>query len=495
MTRSPDHLEATESIAIDASVTRPLGGRYRLVEVVGRGGMGSVYRGLDLRLNRPVAIKVLRSIERADTDRFEAEIRILERLVHPDLVRLLDAGDLASRPYLVMDLVQGRSLAERVAEGPLDREETARIGARVATALAFVHEAGVIHRDVKPANVLLTEGGDVFLADFGIARLIDSTSITVTDRPLGTPAYLSPEQVEGSRVGPSTDVYALGLVLIECLSGRRAFEGEPSEIAGERLRHDPAIPWDVGEGWRQILAGMTRRSPAERPSASDVAAQLGALARVDAYLAAITEPWPDAPATSSPHRGDPPDAHEATTPLVTMPIAPEGRRHAKKGRAGSARPRRRLTRRTVRSVGVAGVTIALTAGLVMSITTTRRATPTRGALRSHALSPAGPGVASSTSTTMSAASLEVKSAAAALDAVITRGEGDATINAVLGQALSDGLAPLLTSSLATQPQRQAQQFNLVLQQYLRGVQDGQIVGRVTIRALTAAIDRLATAMG
>ena len=492
MTRSPDHLEATESIAIDASVARPLGGRYRLIEVVGRGGMGSVYRGLDLRLNRPVAIKVLRSIERADTDRFEAEIKILERLAHPDLVRLLDAGDLASRPFLVMDLVQGRSLAERAAEGPLDREETARIGARVAAALAFVHDAGVIHRDVKPANVLLTEGGDVFLADFGIARLIDSTSITVTDRPLGTPAYLSPEQVEGSRVGPSTDVYSLGLVLIECLSGRRAFEGEPSEIAGERLRHDPAIPFEVGEGWRQILAGMTRRSPAERPSASDVVAQLGALARVDAYLAAITEPWPDAPATS-PHRGDPSDPREATTQAVAA-LAHVGTRRERARRAGSDQARR-VTRRTVRSVCVGGLTIALTAGLVMLAATKRPVNPTKEALRSHALSPAVARSGSSTSSTLSATSVQVESAAAALDAVITRGEGDATIDAALGRALSDAVGPLLTSSLVLQPQRQAQQFNYVLQQYLRGVQDHQIVGGATIRAMATAIDRLATAMG
>ena len=493
MTRSPDHLEATESIAIDASVARPLGGRYRLIEVVGRGGMGSVYRGLDLRLNRPVAIKVLRSIERADTDRFEAEIKILERLAHPDLVRLLDAGDLASRPFLVMDLVQGRSLAERAAEGPLDREETARIGARVAAALAFVHDAGVIHRDVKPANVLLTEGGDVFLADFGIARLIDSTSITVTDRPLGTPAYLSPEQVEGSRVGPSTDVYSLGLVLIECLSGRRAFEGEPSEIAGERLRHDPAIPFEVGEGWRQILAGMTRRSPAERPSASDVVAQLGALARVDAYLAAITEPWPDAPATS-PHRGDPSDPREATTQAVAA-LAHVGTRRERARRARSDHPPRRVTGRTVRSVCVGGLTIALTAGLVMLAATKRPVNPTKEALRSHALSPAVARSGSSTSSTLSATSVQVESAAAALDAVITRGEGDATIDAALGRALSDAVGPLLTSSLVLQPQRQAQQFNYVLQQYLRGVQDHQIVGGATIRAMATAIDRLATAMG
>jgi len=493
VTRSPDHLEATESIAIDASVARPLGGRYRLIEVVGRGGMGSVYRGLDLRLNRPVAIKVLRSVERADTDRFEAEIKILERLVHPDLVRLLDAGDLASRPFLVMDLVQGRSLAERVAEGPLDREETARIGARVAAALAFVHDAGVIHRDVKPANVLLTEGGDVFLADFGIARLIDSTSITVTDRPLGTPAYLSPEQVEGSRVGPSTDVYSLGLVLIECLSGRRAFEGEPSEIAGERLRHDPAIPFEVGEGWRRILAGMTRRSPAERPSASDVVAQLGALARVDAYLAAITEPWPDAP-EASPHRGDPLESRGATTQVIATPPARAGTGH-ERARREDAHPPRRVTRRTVRSVCVGGLTIALTVGLVMLAPATRPVTPTREALHSHALSPAGARIGSSTSSTLSATSVHVESAAAALDAVITRGEGDSTINAVLGQALSDAVGPLLTSSLVTQPQRQAQQFNFVLQQYLRGVQDHQIVGGATIRAMATAIDRLATAMG
>nr|MBW4030790.1 serine/threonine protein kinase [Acidobacteriota bacterium] len=371
---------ATESIALEASLTRPLGGRYRLDEVVGRGGMGTVYRALDLRLNRAVAIKVLRSVEHADTIRFEAEIEILARLVHPGLVRLLDAGEVGLHPYLVMDLVEGPSLAQRVSEGPLRREETATIGSRIAAALAYVHDAHVIHRDVKPANVLLANSGDVHLADFGIARLVDSTSITVTGRALGTPAYLAPEQVEGTSVGPGTDVYALGLVLIECLSGRRAFEGSPSEIAAARLHRDPAIPWEVGEGWRHTLSAMTQRSLADRLSADDAVAQLSLLASVDTYIASITDPWDDGVVTA-------PLAGAASSPSPAamtqlLPHAPVG------ARARVVRPRLRVTRAGARVIALGAVGVALVTFLVVAAPWSSSPAPTTAAIASHLRAPA-----------------------------------------------------------------------------------------------------------
>src|ERR1019366_5856811 len=145
--RSPNTPVTTETIASE-KLPELLDGRYQLEGVIGRGGMGTVYRARDLRLNRLVAVKVLGGVEGADERRFEAEIQILARLVHPSLVRILDAGELDARPYLVMALIEGPNLAQRLAAGPISRDETAKIGASIAAALAYVHDAGIVHRDV-----------------------------------------------------------------------------------------------------------------------------------------------------------------------------------------------------------------------------------------------------------------------------------------------------------------------------------------------------------
>ncbi|HEX4655213.1 MAG TPA: protein kinase [Mycobacteriales bacterium] len=257
-----------------------LDGRYRLGERLGGGAVADVFRALDERLQRPVAVKVFRGDAAEQLHRHEAEMRTLAALDHPSLVTVFDAGtdEPTGRPFLVMQLVEGPTLGGELRAGGFTPERAARYGAELADALEYVHERGLVHRDVKPANVLLSDDGRVHLADFGIARLVDSAHETKTGDVLGTPAYFAPEQVAGETVGPPADIYALGIVLFECLTGRRPFEGTVVEVAMARIARDPDIPTDLPTGWQQLLAAMTRREPAARPTAAQVAGSLRRLA-------------------------------------------------------------------------------------------------------------------------------------------------------------------------------------------------------------------------
>jgi serine/threonine protein kinase len=250
-----------------------LGGRYVLGPVLGRGGVADVFRAEDLVGGRPVAIKVLRNATANDLRRFDREANALERLDHPGIVRLCDEGEHDGFPYLVLDLVDGEPLSRVIARGPLHIDAVTTMGACLAGALAHAHELGIVHRDVKPGNVLVDRDGSVHLSDFGIARLIDAaaiTSITETGFVIGTAAYLSPEQVRGQTAGPESDVYSLGLVLLEALTGERSFEGSPTESAVARLERSPEIP--PLEPWLEsTLGAMTATDAAQRPRAAAVA--------------------------------------------------------------------------------------------------------------------------------------------------------------------------------------------------------------------------------
>ena len=254
-----------------------LQGRYRVGPVVGRGGASTVYRARDLLLGRDVAIKVFtaRAISPADLRTQEGEARMLGGLNHPALVGLLDAGaDLtdvtAPQMYLIMEFVEGLDLRRRLRQGSLNAFEVAYLGWDLLGALEYVHDNGIIHRDLKPANVLLTPAqarpprGK--LADFGIA-VLSGAPAEPSEETTGTAAYLSPEQVEGNPIGPETDIYSLGLVLLEAYTGRTAFPGGVLESAFARLDADPAIPADLPSDLATILRRMTARRPAERPSA------------------------------------------------------------------------------------------------------------------------------------------------------------------------------------------------------------------------------------
>jgi serine/threonine protein kinase len=282
---------ARESAQVGSEVGSILAGRYRIDAVIGRGGMATVYRATDEALGRTVALKVFRT-DLADADdvrRQQEEIRLIAGLNHFALVTLFDAiADDSSgehgRAFIVMQYVDGTDLRLRLNEGPLDSRTVAMVGADLAEALAYVHDRGVVHRDIKPANILLPNrenevtGPQAMLADFGIARIVDATRLTATGSVIGTASYLSPEQATGSALSSATDVYSLGLVLIECLTGVRSFPGTAIETVSARLIRDPEVPEQFGDGWSELLHSMTAREPTARLDALAAAAALRALA-------------------------------------------------------------------------------------------------------------------------------------------------------------------------------------------------------------------------
>lgn len=264
----------------EARVGQVFGGRFRIERLIGRGGMASVYRADDTRLRRDVALKIFDAGEAGDDSRRAAEVHALARLNHPNLVSLFDAHLAASGDhepsFLVMELVDGPSLHDAIAAGTIDGQATALIAAEVAEALHTAHSLGIVHRDLKPGNILLaptevpSEPFRAKLADFGIAHLVGSTRLTVAGTVMGTAAYLSPEQITGTDPGTESDIYSLGLVLLECLTGRVPFPGTMAESMSARLVRDPEVPSELPSGWQALLAQLTSRDPALRPTALDV---------------------------------------------------------------------------------------------------------------------------------------------------------------------------------------------------------------------------------
>lgn len=267
----------------NGAATGLLRGRYRLLELIGQGGMGAVYKAEDEFLGRNVAIKIFlaNATGAADVRRQEDEVNILASLSHHSLVTLLDAAvdrtvPALPRIYLVMELVEGADLQRKLARGPMPVRQLAQMAYDLAEGLEYIHSRGVVHRDVKPANVLLVDyNGDnsrtrAKLTDFGIALLAESERFTAEGSATGSAHYMSPEQAKGEPVGPASDVYALGLVLLECFTGVVAFPGQAVPSALARLLNDPEIPSTVPAAWAGLIGAMTARDPRDRPLARDL---------------------------------------------------------------------------------------------------------------------------------------------------------------------------------------------------------------------------------
>jgi serine/threonine-protein kinase len=260
-----------------------LGGRYTLGAFIAGGGMGDVWEATDEVLQRPVAVKVLRPPGPDDSFlvRFRDEARGSAALHHPNIASVYDYGEEAGTAYLVMELVPGNTLSELIQQAPtgLPSDDVRAIVGQAALALAAAHEAGVVHRDVKPANIIVTPDGQVKLTDFGIARLGDGSGHTATGEVLGTPHYISPEQALGAPATAASDVYALGIVTHEMLTGRRPFDHDlPVATAMAQVHDDPPpLPESVPADLQALVASCLAKSPADRPvDALAVAAAVGA---------------------------------------------------------------------------------------------------------------------------------------------------------------------------------------------------------------------------
>ncbi|MFI5913980.1 serine/threonine-protein kinase [Dactylosporangium sp. NPDC051541] len=300
-----------------------LGGRYRLDERIAGGGMGDVWRGTDEVLGRTVAIKVLLSAlmeEPGFAERFRGEARTMATINHPGVVDIYDYGSENGTAFLIMEYVEGDALSRTLSRvGRLTPARAMALIAQAADALHAAHEKGVIHRDVKPGNLLVRPNGTLVLTDFGIARSAAVAQLTAAGSVLGTASYISPEQASGSQATPLSDVYALGVVAYQCLSGARPFEGDnPLEIAMRHVRDlPPPLPADIPPPVAQLVERAMAKDPGARwPSA---AAMAQAARRVSAQLSGGTATGPAVPPLGAPM--GPPGSPTGRNPVSGGPVS------------------------------------------------------------------------------------------------------------------------------------------------------------------------------
>jgi serine/threonine-protein kinase len=339
-----------------------LGGRYKVIERLGSGGMAAVYLAHDERLDRLVAVKRMHSAggeDEMDARRFEREAKIGASLSHPNLVSIFDTQQDEESVLLVMEYVEGETLGDLLARGRVPATRTVAIVRALAEALDHAHANGIVHRDVKPGNVLLSKGGTVKLADLGIAKAVERTEITGTGTVLGTPAYMAPEQLEGRDIGPPVDIYALSTLAFEMLTGEKARRGRTAvEIAHQVVNEpppyacdrDPEIPTAAGEALRDAMA----KDPSDRPrTAVELADRLErALGRATERVAATRQMERTRPAAAPPPTPKPVKAKPAAPP--PRPAAPRPR--------GTGTPRWMLPALGLLALALVAIVVGLSSG-------------------------------------------------------------------------------------------------------------------------------------
>jgi serine/threonine-protein kinase len=457
-----------------------LGGRYVPTEVLGTGGMARVWRAHDQVLGREVAVKVLSQQFAADPGfaaRFEREARHAASVSHPRLVTVFDSGVDHGTPFLVMELVAGRTLRQVLDEtGPLPAGQAVAIAAGVCEGLEAAHAAGLVHRDIKPANIMLA-GGEVKILDFGIARADGTAAGTATGTVLGTPAYLSPEQAAGHPAGPASDLYSLGCVLFEMLTGSPPFTAESQVALAYRQVHDdpgppsarrPGLPASLDQFTARLLA----KDPAARPASAAVA-RTGLLAAAPAQDGGFLLPATPAGPPGSRQRLRRPET--LLTAALTAALA------------------------ALAAVLLAGPgTTARTPAATRSATSARTPAATRPATSPLAPVSQPPKSAAPSRTpapTATAPALPpTATAAAALVGNLQAGVADGQVTQQAGQDLFSHLQPLLFGPSDPNAQQTQNQFTQLVQAYDKHQSQGQITGKAAT-TVPKAIAALGAALG
>ncbi|HEX2053803.1 MAG TPA: serine/threonine-protein kinase [Actinomycetota bacterium] len=310
-----------------------IAGRYELGDLVASGGMGHVYAARDVKLDRAVAIKFLRPDMAAQPDiraRFEAEARAAGRLSHPHVVGVFDTDEDEGRPFIVMELLSGRTLLDEAAAGPFSEERTREVGLQILSALGASHGQGILHRDLKPGNVLLSHDGSIKVADFGVAKMAEGMHLTQAGMLLGTPAYLAPERIAGEPASEASDLYSVGVILYEMLAGRKPFDADTPLGLMRAIQDDPVPPLaqvrpDVDPALAAAIERAMAKDPAGRfPSAAAMEAALQpASAPAETVEAAFA-----APAAASPTRVLESPGSAPTQPTLRSAAPPLTRRRA-----------------------------------------------------------------------------------------------------------------------------------------------------------------------